>query len=684
MSPRNAATAVDPNHELMEKCEQFLRRYYQEEMQRFSANEEESLWIDYQDLFQFNPALAEDFENVPKRVRGHLHMTLDDILPDAYSPPVRVHNLPQEYDVGEYQPSELGKAIGIDGQIAQTSQCRPQLVTGVFECLRCGACDENTVPQTGDELQEPHECIGCERQGPFTLDQEKSTFVQSQTVRLQQPPEKTHAGASHIDVRFESDIAGELRGGGERVSVYGDLEIKNQDENSTMYDYQLSADTYEVRDGGYSDIDISEHREAIEAIANSGDPIGKLVGSLAPHISRDDTLRSIMEAIVLQMVGTNAKDVDSAASYRGDWHMLLLGDPGTAKSELLEEVEELAPQAKFKSGKGVSKAGMAAAAVPDDFGPSKWSLKAGLLVLANNGIACLDEIDKVDEEALDAAHTALENQRVSITKAGIDADLPSRTSLLAAGNPKNGRFDQYAPIPEQIDLPPSLLSRFDLIFLLQDTPQMDRDSEIADHVTDSWGDAGRLAAGETVENATAKRDIPADLFTAYVAAARNELTPVIPEQVLDIAQERFVELRNANGDDPDSVPVTPRKLEAILRLAESSARARFSETVTEEDIGRAYRLVRKSMQQVGVDPETGDLDADVISTGNSSANNRCQSAVESYLKQESQIEPVEAVDILDDLDDFSAGQIHDALDHFSGKGEVYQPGDDGYRWTQHT
>jgi len=667
--------------ELVDVCEEFLRRYYHEDIERFTATEETSIWVDYQDIFQYNTGLAEDFETHPKQIRQHLIKAADRILPEAYSPPVRVTNLPQEFDVGEYQPSELGEAIGIDGQVAQTSQCRPQLTTGVFQCLRCGTADANSVPQSGGDLQEPHECVGCERQGPFQLDQEKSDFVQSQTVRLQQPPEKTHAGASHIDIRFEGDIAGELRGGGERVSVYGDLEIKNQDETSTMFDYQLNADAFNVREGGYSDIDISEYRDEIEDIADSPDPISRLIGSLAPHISRDDTLRAIMEALILQMVGTNSKDVDSAASYRGDWHMLLLGDPGTAKSELLEEVEELAPQAKFKSGKGVSKAGMAAAAVPDDFGPSKWSLKAGLLVLANNGIACLDEIDKVDDNALDAAHTALENQRVSITKAGIDADLPSRTSLLAAGNPKNGRFDQYASIPEQIDLPPSLLSRFDLIFLLRDTPNESRDSEIADHVTDAWSDAGRLAAGEEVSDATAARDIPAETFTAYIAAARNEITPVIPDDVMDVAEERFVDLRTANGDDPDSVPVTPRKLEAILRLAESSARARFSETVTEEDIGRAYRLVRRSMQQVGVDPESGELDSDILTTGSSRQQNECKSAVESYLKQASAETSIPLNDIYADIGEFSVEEILTVLDEFKQSGDVFEPQSDEYRWS---
>jgi replicative DNA helicase Mcm len=325
---------------------------------------------------------------------------------------------------------------------------------------------------------------------------------------------------------------------------------------------------------------------------------------------------------------------------------------------------------------------MSAAAVPDDFGPSKWSLKAGLLVLANQGIACLDEIDKVDEEALDAAHSALENQRVSITKAGIDADLPSRTSLLAAGNPRDGRFDQYDPIPDQIDLPPSLLSRFDLIYLLKDNPDQSRDAEIASHVTRAWSDAGRMAAGEDIDNSRVERDIPDDTFTAYIAAARQEVTPTIPDEILSIAEERFIELRTANGnnDDSDSVPVTPRKLEAILRLAESSARTRFTETVTEADINRAYRLVHRSMQQVGVDPETGEFDSDVVTTGASRTQNKRRAAIRSVLENTTEAVPFD--DLVDMVDGFDAVDIRKEIDnHFLNKGLVYETQDAHFKWT---
>jgi Predicted ATPase involved in replication control, Cdc46/Mcm family len=225
-----------------------------------------------------------------------------------------------------------------------------------------------------------------------------------------------------------------------------------------------------------------------------------------------------------------------------------------------------------------------------------------------------------------------------------------------------------------------LLSRFDLIYLLKDNPDQSRDAEIASHVTGAWSDAGRMAAGEDVDNARVERDIPDETFTAYIAAARQEITPTIPDEILSVAEERFIQLRTANGDDADNVPVTPRKLEAILRLAESSARARFAETVTEADIDRAYRLVRRSMQQVGVDPETGEFDSDVVATGATRTQNKRRGAIRSVLEDRN--DPVPFDELVELVDDFDAVAIRKELDnHFLDKGLVYEPQEAHFMWT---
>lgn len=608
----------DINNELVAKCEDFLRTYYRGEIEQLAQSDRESLAVDWSDMYASDPDFAEDYLSFSDELKGHLEYALPDVVPAAtdelQGKRIRVCGVEPEYEVGEYRPEEIGRPISVNGQVSQVSQPKPELVAGTWRCLRCGSITDSEDPR------EPSECAGCERQGPFELLKNDSVFRQTQTIRIQQPPEKASNGERHVDVVVHHDLAS-YTGGGERVRFSGVLDVEDDGTDSPTMDYYLEGDALEVTDGSYEDIDIEQHREAIKDIRESDDPIGRLEDSFAPQLARNDDLEVIIEALILQMCGAERKDPADGPTYRGDSHVLLLGDPGTAKSELLQEVEKLAPLAKFKSGKGVSKAGMIASAVADDFGASKWSLKAGLMVLASGGIACLDEIDKVDEQALDAAHSALENQRVSISKAGIDAELPARTALLAAGNPKHGRFDQYEPVGEQINMPPSLLSRFDLMFMLADTVDASRDIEIGEHIAASWSATGRKAAGEHVDESVADREIPEDVFTAYIAAARKEVQPVIRDAKIErLAVKKYSELRHANGYDEEStVPVTARKLEALLRLAEASARARFSETVDVEDIERAARLVEKSMQDVGVDPDTGEFDADVIETGKSNS-----------------------------------------------------------------
>lgn len=683
--------------ELLNHAEEFLRRYYKEEIGKLAErypSEQKALEIDWGKLFKFDPDLADDYADNPTIVRGHLKAALSQV-----NVPIPTNDDGEQFEdaeiriggfndaeirqVGEYEPAEIGNAIAVKGQVAQSTQVQPALIEGVFECGRCGT--PSPIPQapSKNDIQEPYSCDGCDRDGPYELQPDASTWRQSQIIRIQPPPEAAGKSERYVDARLTKDLAGKVQGG-ERIIVTGILRVSSDQSQGDGYEYYLEGNHLEIIEGGYDDIEIEPYHDEIAEIRDSDDPIGKLKNSFAPQIHRTDDLDTIVEALILQMFGTYRHDSPDGPTKRGDSHILLLGDPGTAKSDLLLEVERLSPISKFKSGKNVSAVGLTAGAESSDFGPKKFSLKAGMMVTASGGVACLDEIDKVRDDDLDALHTPLENQRVSYTKAGIDADLPARTALLAAGNPKDGRFEEYDAIPPQIDLPPSLLSRFDLMFMLADKPDIERDAKIGEHIAASWRESGKLALGEDPETSIADREISEDVFEAYIADARQRINPTIEDRgVEEKAIDAWSELRRS-GDD-DTVPVTARKLEAMIRLAKASARARMSETVEFEDMERASKLVLKSMKDVGIDPETGQFDVDVIETGKSKSQRERIKTIRGLIEEiEGEYEngaPFGEIKNRANDVGLSEDQVEDEIETMRDEGNIYEPADGYLRTT---
>ncbi|NLV08894.1 AAA domain-containing protein [Halomicrobium mukohataei] len=629
------------NHELVDDLIAFFRDYYSEEIGQLAQHyprEQKSLYVDYDDLYRFDPDIADDVRNHPQQLQEYLEeaLTLYDLpvavdLDDAH---VRLYNLPETdvFDVSEVSRHEnIGQLLDIRGQVQKVSDVKPRLTEATWECQRCGT--QTTIPQTGDTLQEPHECKGCERQGPFSLDAGGSSWIDHQYARLQQPPEQTKGGdAPSVDVHLEDDLI-EGFDAGDRVVLTGMLDIEEPGtEQGLDFDTNLDARAVVKEESDYDDVDVDEHRDEIEAIASGerGDPYQLLIDSINPKHRGDEHVKL---AVALQLFGGWAHKYPDGSRDRGDWHMLLLGDPGCGKSTFLRYVDQIAPRSTYASGKGATAAGMTAAAVADDFGDTEWGLEAGALVLADGGIACVDEIDKMQSDAVSSMHDALESQQVHVNKAGINATLNARTSLLAAGNPKNGRFERYRPKGEQIDMGPTLLSRFDLMFMVSDQPDREDDAEVVEHMVQSRQAAGRHTRGEELSDEEQQRVEPAidrSVMRAYIAHAKQTCRPVIEDdEVAERLKQFFVEFRASAGeqDDDSPIPLTFRKVEAIQRLAESSARVRLSDTVEIEDVEKAIKLVTKSMKQVGYDPESGEFDADIIETGQSKSQRERREAI---------------------------------------------------------
>lgn len=675
-------TATDA--QITDKLIAFLRNYYRQEVaqlaQRF-PKDQKSLRVDFSDLRRHDPDLADDLRQHPDEFLDYFSeaLTLYDLPVDVdlSDAEVRVYNLPESYlmDVPEVSRHEnINTLLDVRGQIQKITKIYPQPTNAAFECLRCGTI--TNIPQTKYSLQDPHECQGCERQGPFRLDERKTDFTNHQVARIQQPPERTKGGdGESIDAHLYGDLTDELVAG-DRVTLTGILDIEDIDNDQSL-DFDTAIDTRAIvrEESDYEDINVDEHRDEIEAIANGeeGDPYELLVDSINPEHKGDDDVKL---AIALQMFGGWSR----GGQKRGDSHILLMGDPGCGKSTFLQAVDGLAPRSTYASGKGATAAGMTAAAVPDDFGDSEWSLEAGALVLADGGVACIDEIDKVPENAVSSLHDALESQKVRVNKAGINATLNSRTALLAAGNPEHGRFDPYQSRAEQIDLGPTLMSRFDLMFMVSDSPDEDQDREVIDHMMRSRRAAAKKELGEELteeERQSIEPAISEDVLRAYIALAKEEVTPYIRaenSEAQEYLREQFLELRLANSNEEDNpVPVTYRQEEAIERLAEASARVRLSDEVTKEDVDRALSLVRKSMQQVGIDPETGELDADVIETGQSKSRRDRMKQLYAIIEDQDGTTIEELTEIVDEDQD----KVEYAIQKLKNRGQVYEPQDDG-------
>jgi len=290
---------------------------------------------------------------------------------------------------------------------------------------------------------------------------------------------------------------------------------------------------------------------------------------------------------------------------RGDIHVLLVGDPGVAKSVLLKYISIIAPKGRYVSGKAATAAGLTAAVVKDEF-LRGWSLEAGAMVLSNKGTVCIDEIEKMNEQDRSTMHEAMEQQSVTISKANIQATLRAETTVLAAGNPKLGRFDPYTPIPSQIDISPALLSRFDVIFIIRDLPNKVQDAAIATHVL------------EEHQQEVIRDVVEPKLFRKYVAYAKQKIKPHLTDEAVEEIKEFYIRLRNQPGradSELKPIPITARQLEGIVRLAEAHAKMRLSLEVNAQDAKKAIELVKFSLMQVGYDEETKSFDVDRMTTG---------------------------------------------------------------------
>jgi len=567
-------------------------------------NDTGGLYIDWRTLQRAEPELAEYVTEHPKKALRQAAQAVPHCqVPHAEGLDgieVRPTSLPQrEYGISELNKDLLGELVTVRAQVSKATDVRPKIVEAAFECVKSDTCVHQTkVPILGDEIQSPNECDGCGGRGPFRINEKASTVRDHQLVELQPRPEEDAMNLQRsLTVHLWDDMVDSVEAGN-RVKATGILKTepigsgKKVDSRRPQY---LDGINIEREERDFDSYD-TERTDEIEELSERNDLQDALIQSFAPDIltgKRGDTHKL---ACLLQLFGGVRHELPNGDTKRGDINLLLIGAPGTGKSAYLSAADRLAPKSVKASGKGATAAGLTATAVQPEFGDG-WMLDAGALVMASGGIACIDEFDKMADSARKSMHEAMEDQEIPINKAGINARLTSQTAVLAAANPEGGSFNRFDNPASQMNLGEALLSRFDLVFALSDTPNADRDREIATHQFN------------VAEDGTILPEIDAELLREYIAYARQNVKPTFSREAKDQLVGKYVETRQENGEADDApVPVTPRMNESLRRLAEAAARSELSDTVEPRHAETAISLYEMTIGDIGVDDE-GNLNA---------------------------------------------------------------------------
>jgi replicative DNA helicase Mcm len=580
--------------------------------------EKKSFFIDWQELEKYDSELAEELIRNPDDIIDLCEQTLNEkgvpvLEMDKEKPGepefhVRFYNLPKEkgYNlmVRDINSDYITRLISTEGLVNRISDVLPKLYSARFRCITCDKLHE-VKQERSDRLRgyirQPVKCT-CGKP-TFRFIPEESDWIDFQILEIQEPLELIKGGeqARRMKIWVEDDMTDQVTAG-DKVIVTGVVRLKPPAKKGSVYHKFIEANNIEGVEQEFEDIEISKKEEReIKKLARDPKINEKIIDSIAPSIYG---YNEVKEAIALQLFGGRfGKKLPDGTVVRADMHLLLIGDPGVAKSRILQYVDQIAPKSIYVTGKGTTGAGLTAAAEKDELAEGAWTLKAGALVLAGGGVACIDEFDKMDKEDRGAMHEAMEQQTISLAKAGIVAKFRANTAILAASNPKFSRFDNYKPLGEQFDIPPTLLSRFDLIFPIRDILDKETDKRIAEHMLKMH------KTGEEMKDL--EPAISSELFKKYVAYARRNIHPLLTDDAAEKIRDFYVELRSGSKE---TVRATPRQLEALVRLSEASAKIRFSDTVTVSDAERAIMLTNFVLREIAYDKSTGEIDIDRIMT----------------------------------------------------------------------
>ncbi len=610
--------------------------------------------IPFHELQTFDPDFAEDVLQYPKQFLSAGSKTLMEICRERgeeIDALLRVGELPGDTRIPlrEIGSSDIDKLRSVDVIVTKISEIKPRIHRAVFKCESCG-CDIEVDQENERELKEPLKCPqtqgGCDLSKPqtrFELVLLSSRMVNNQWIEIQEQPEYVPSGAQPRRgmVLIEGDQVNKHLPG-ERITANVIPVVRSEVRNrkkTPMFDVIFHLISSEHESTPFTEIAIDEEDSArIIEVSKREDLMPLIQRSIAPSIFATGILGHVKRSLALQLFGGVSRRLNDKTRSRGDIHILLMGDPGVAKSQLLSFISALSPRGRFATGGGVSGAGLTAAAVRDAFGDGRFALEAGVLPLSDRGLAAIDEFDKISTDDRRMMHPAMEQQQVHVAKGGITATLHSRCAILAAANPKDGRFSKRGVNQsvmrsfQETGLPPPLASRFDIIWMIRDEVRIHDDERIARHILDNRTSGkseslleNSIELGSTdledesflVTPENGEEHLTQNFLRKYIAFAKRTIHPQLNDEAKHAILKYYTEERQSFGREDQSasqydsekdkdtvIPITARALEALIRLTEAHARMHLQEIATVDNAKVALAVFRHWREESGIEDES--------------------------------------------------------------------------------
>lgn len=605
-------TFVDPKWDTEEPA-------YLDRIDNMAAEHKSSLPVIYEpDLLSWSPKLCEWIADVPSKILPILHDTALQLVRERYDVykdkdkevSVRIQNFPVMDQIRNLRGYHVNRLVNITGVVTRRSTLMPCLRVLFVDCMQCGfLCGPFEVSGAEDaKMPAPNHCSQCQSRGPFQVNREEAIYRNFQRITVQESPGSVPAGRMprSKEIFLTGDLVDSVRPG-DMVELVGVLlgkydSLGNARTGFPVFKTYVEANS--IRRKNELKMDNIGEEELKEILKLSKDPTirDRLIASIAPSVYGE---KHVKTSIAMSMFGGVAKVVAGQHKIRGDINVLILGDPGMAKSQCLKYVEKTCHKAVFTTGKGASAAGLTAS-VKKDHQTGEYVLEGGAMVLADSGICLIDEFDKMSDQDRTAIHEAMEQQTISISKAGIVTTLSSRCSVIAAANPIGGRYDSQLSFSENVDLSETILSRFDCLCVLKDEIDVFKDealaefvvcSHMANHPTDpNLTVKPRRNPVAAVSGATMAKPVNQDIFKRYVLYAKTNVTPRVNDMDKDKLSSFYAEMRE-EAKKAQGIPMTARHLESMVRMAEANARMELRDYVTDKDVDLAIATALTSFVQ---------------------------------------------------------------------------------------